>query len=65
MAKGEVKLNGKPLQEGDGAAISEEKSLELTGIEDAEVPVVRPSRNQGSQKKRGASLSSSRPFCFY
>ena len=37
VAKGEVKLNGKPLQEGDGAAISEEKSLELTGIKDAEV----------------------------
>jgi hypothetical protein len=32
-----VKLNGKELQEGDGAAISEEKAVELTGVKDAEV----------------------------
>jgi hypothetical protein len=32
-----VKLNGTPLQEGDGAAVSEEKSVELTGVDNAEV----------------------------
>ena len=37
VAKGQVKLNGTPLQEGDGAAISEEKNVELTGVENAEV----------------------------
>ncbi len=37
VAKGQVKLNGTPLQEGDGAAISEEKSVELTGVKNAEV----------------------------
>jgi len=37
VARGSVKLNGKELQEGDGAAISEEKAVELTGMQDAEV----------------------------
>ena len=37
VARGSVKLNGKPLETGDGAAISAEKSVELTGVEDAEV----------------------------
>ena len=37
VARGSVKLNGKPLETGDGAAISAEKSLELTGVKDAEV----------------------------
>jgi len=37
VARGSVKLNGKDLAEGDGAAISAEKSVELTGVEDAEV----------------------------
>ena len=37
VARGQVKLNGTPLQEGDGAAISEEKSVELTGVDKAEV----------------------------
>ena len=37
VARGSVKLNGKELAEGDGAAISEENSVELTGINDAEV----------------------------
>jgi hypothetical protein len=37
VAKGQVKLNGTPLQEGDGAAVSEEKSVELTGVDKAEV----------------------------
>jgi redox-sensitive bicupin YhaK (pirin superfamily) len=37
VAKGSVTLNGKPLQTGDGAAISRESSLELTGVNEAEV----------------------------
>jgi quercetin 2,3-dioxygenase len=37
VARGSVKLNGKPLETGDGAAISAEKSLELTGVNDAEI----------------------------
>jgi hypothetical protein len=37
VARGSVKLNGKKLETGDGAAISEEKALELTGVENAEV----------------------------
>jgi hypothetical protein len=37
VARGSVKLNGKKLDVGDGAAISEEEALELTGVENAEV----------------------------
>jgi quercetin 2,3-dioxygenase len=37
VARGSVKLNGKDLDEGDGAAISSEKSVELTGVDNAEV----------------------------
>jgi hypothetical protein len=37
VARGAVKLNGKPLDTGDGAAISAEKSVELTGVKQAEV----------------------------
>jgi redox-sensitive bicupin YhaK (pirin superfamily) len=37
VARGSVKLSGKELAEGDGAAISAEKSVELTGVSDAEV----------------------------
>jgi quercetin 2,3-dioxygenase len=37
VARGSVKLNGKELKTGDGAAISDEKSLQLTGVEEAEV----------------------------
>ncbi len=37
VAKGSITLNGKALETGDGAAISAEKSLELTGVNDAEV----------------------------
>jgi hypothetical protein len=37
VARGSVQLNGKKLETGDGAAISGEKSLELTGVTDAEV----------------------------
>ena len=37
VARGSVTLNGNKLAAGDGAAISQEKALELTGVEDAEV----------------------------
>jgi quercetin 2,3-dioxygenase len=37
VARGSVKLNGTTLGEGDGAAISEEKAVELTGVKNAEV----------------------------
>jgi redox-sensitive bicupin YhaK (pirin superfamily) len=37
VARGSVKLNGAELGEGDGAAISAEKSLEITGVKEAEV----------------------------
>jgi redox-sensitive bicupin YhaK (pirin superfamily) len=39
VARGEVKLDGKDLTAGDGAALSEEKAIELTGNRDAEVLV--------------------------
>jgi len=37
VARGSVTLNSQPLDAGDGAAISAEKSLQLTGVNDAEV----------------------------
>src|SRR5271169_3810556 len=37
VARGSLKLNGATLETGDGAAITAEKSLELTGVKDAEV----------------------------
>jgi quercetin 2,3-dioxygenase len=37
IAKGSVELNGKPLKQGDGAAVSDEKQLTVKGTEDAEV----------------------------
>ena len=37
VARGSVTLNGKKLEEGDGAAISDEKTVELTGADDTEV----------------------------
>jgi quercetin 2,3-dioxygenase len=37
VARGSVTLNGKQLEEGDGAAISAEKLVELTGADNAEV----------------------------
>jgi quercetin 2,3-dioxygenase len=37
VARGSVTLNGTKLEEGDGAAISNEKTLELTGADKAEV----------------------------
>lgn len=40
VARGQVTLNGQRLRQGDGAAVSDEPSLELTGIdEEAEVLV--------------------------
>ena len=37
VARGSVTLNGTTLETGDGAAISAEKAVELTGVKDAEV----------------------------
>ena len=37
VARGTVELNGKKLNQGDGAAITEEKRLTIKGVEDAEV----------------------------
>jgi len=37
VAKGSVELNGKTLQQGDGAAISDEQKLNVKGIEESEV----------------------------
>jgi len=37
VAKGSVTLNGQKLETGDGAAISAEKAVELSGVKDAEV----------------------------
>jgi len=37
VAKGSVELNGKRLQRGDGAAISDEQKLNVKGIEESEV----------------------------
>ena len=37
VARGSVKLNGEKLEAGDGVALSEEASIELTGVNDAEV----------------------------
>jgi quercetin 2,3-dioxygenase len=37
VAKGAVELNGKPLQQGDGVAVSDEPTLSIKGTKDAEV----------------------------
>ena len=37
VAKGEVEVNGKTLQQGDGAAVSDEQKLSIKGKQDAEV----------------------------
>jgi quercetin 2,3-dioxygenase len=37
VAKGAVELNGKPLKQGDGAAVSDEQKLAIKGVENAEV----------------------------
>jgi quercetin 2,3-dioxygenase len=37
VARGSVKLNGHQLKTGDGAEVSQEKAVQLTGIEKAEV----------------------------
>jgi redox-sensitive bicupin YhaK (pirin superfamily) len=39
VVRGEVRLGDHDLGEGDGAALSEERALELTGLDDAEVLV--------------------------
>jgi quercetin 2,3-dioxygenase len=39
VARGSVTLNGKKLETGDGAEISEEKKLEIAGVDEAEVLV--------------------------
>ena len=39
VVRGSVTLNGQTLETGDGAAISEERSIELAGVQDAEVLV--------------------------
>ena len=37
VARGAVRLNGRPLSQGDGAAVSDERTLTFTGTPDAEV----------------------------
>jgi len=37
VARGAVRLNGEPLETGDGAAVNREGTLEITGDEDAEL----------------------------
>lgn len=37
VAKGAVELNGKPLNQGDGAAIENEPKLTIKGVKDAEI----------------------------
>jgi len=44
VARGSVTLNGSTLQAGDGAAIEEESSLELSGVENAEILLFDMSR---------------------
>lgn len=39
VARGSVTLNGEKLETGDGAAISEQKKLEIAGVDEAEVLV--------------------------
>ena len=41
VARGSVTLNGKKLGTGDGAAISAEKSVELTGVDRRRSPALR------------------------
>jgi redox-sensitive bicupin YhaK (pirin superfamily) len=37
VARGAVEINGQPLRQGDGAAISEERELKIVGTEPAEI----------------------------
>ncbi len=37
VAKGAVEVNGKKLEQGDGAAISDEQKLAIKGVQDAEI----------------------------
>jgi redox-sensitive bicupin YhaK (pirin superfamily) len=39
VARGEIELNGKRLREGDGAAVTDEKRLEIEGKDSSEVLV--------------------------
>lgn len=39
MARGQVELNGQPLAQSDGAAVSEEDELRIVGREPSEVLV--------------------------
>ena len=39
VIRGGVRLNDKTLNPGDGAAISNEKTLDITAIDPAEIPV--------------------------
>ncbi len=39
VARGTVTLNGQPLEPGDGAAVSDERIINLVGVKDAEVLV--------------------------
>jgi redox-sensitive bicupin YhaK (pirin superfamily) len=39
VARGAVTLNGQPLNQGDGAAVSDEPGLDIAGTEDAEILV--------------------------
>jgi redox-sensitive bicupin YhaK (pirin superfamily) len=39
VARGALRLNGDPLQQGDGAAISDEAALDIVATEDAEILV--------------------------
>jgi quercetin 2,3-dioxygenase len=37
VARGEARVNGKPLRAGDGAALSDERTIEIEGVDAAEV----------------------------
>ena len=37
VAKGEVEVNGNKLNQGDGAAVTDESKLNIKGVENAEV----------------------------
>jgi redox-sensitive bicupin YhaK (pirin superfamily) len=37
VARGAIEINGQPLKQGDGAAISEERELKIVGKEPSEI----------------------------
>jgi hypothetical protein len=39
VARGKVRVNGKDLGEGDGAALSDEPAVRIEGVDDAEILV--------------------------